>query len=116
MARINYGKVIGQANDINSLSQDLGNEISRLEKLLADIKSNWCGPASQAFQKNLVILIADMKETKYAMSSVSTTIKNVANRIQLEDERLANQVITNFGPIGTGVAGGGGGGGSFGGH
>ena len=65
------------------------NEILRLENLLSQIKREWYGPASDAFQQQLIMLIADMKTTRYNMSSVSSSIKNVANRIQSEDERLA---------------------------
>lgn len=90
--RINYNKVISQANDISDLSRDMNTEIRKLEDLLSQIKREWYGPASDAFQKQLIMLIADMKTTKYNMSSVSSTIKNVANRIQREDERLAESL------------------------
>ena len=87
--RINYNKVISQANDISDLSRDMNTEIRKLEDLLSHIKREWYGPASDAFQQQLIMLIADMKTTRYNMSSVSSSIKNVANRIQSEDERLA---------------------------
>ena len=90
--RINYNKVISQANDISDLSRDMNTEIRKLEDLLSQIKREWYGPASDAFQKQLIMLIADMKTTKYNMSSVSSTIKNVANRIQQEDQRLAESL------------------------
>ena len=90
--RINYNKVISQANDISELSRDMNTEIRKLEDLLSQIKREWYGPASDAFQKQLIMLIADMKTTKYNMSSVSSTIKNVANRIQREDQRLAESL------------------------
>ena len=90
--RINYNKVISQANDISDLSRDMNTEIRKLEDLLSQIKQEWYGPASDAFQKQLIMLIADMKTTKYNMSSVSSTIKNVANRIQQEDQRLAESL------------------------
>ncbi len=90
--RINYNKVISQANDIFDLSRDMNTEIRKLEDLLSQIKREWYGPASDAFQKQLIMLIADMKTTKYNMSSVSSTIKNVANRIQREDQRLAESL------------------------
>lgn len=89
--RINYSRVISQANSINNLSHDLEREIRRLEEVLADVKKNWVGPASQVYQKQLLMLIADMKSTRFKISSVSSTIKNVANRIKSEDERLAEQ-------------------------
>ena len=87
--RINYDKVVKQANQINNLSNDLGKEITKLENLLARIKNEWCGPASTEFQKQLIILLQDMRTTRKNMSGISSTIKNVANRIQKEDEQLA---------------------------
>lgn len=91
--RINYNKVISQANEMNDLAFDLGREITKLDNLLAQVKNEWCGPASEAYQKQLVMLIADIKVTKSSMLSVSNTIKNVANRIQREDERLAAKLV-----------------------
>lgn len=87
--RINYNKVVRQANTMSELSGDLDKEIKNLDNLLSSVRSNWKGPASTAFQNHLSILIADMRQTKYSMSSVSSTIKNVATRIQQEDERQA---------------------------
>lgn len=87
--RINHSKVIRQADEMADLSRQINSEIIRLENLLARIKREWYGPASDAFQQQLIMLIADMKTTRYNMTSVSTSIKNVANRIQNEDERLA---------------------------
>jgi WXG100 family type VII secretion target len=89
--RINYEKVVEQANEMSDLARDLGDRIAAMEDLLSRVKSEWHGPASEAYQNQLIMLIADMKTTKYNMSSVSTTIKNVADRIQREDERLAEQ-------------------------
>lgn len=87
--RINYSQVIRQADTINNLSVDLDREIQRLDSILTSLQSNWRGPASTAFQNHLILLIADLRKTKYSMSSVSTTIKNVATRIRQEDERQA---------------------------
>ena len=74
---------------MSNLSGELDSEIKKLDELLTSVRSNWKGPASTAFQNHLSILIADMRQTKYSMSSVSSTIKNVATRIQQEDERQA---------------------------
>lgn len=87
---------------MRNLADDLAKEIARLEDLLAQIKRNWCGPASDAYQNQLIMLIADMKTTKYNITSVSTTIKNVADRIQSEDERLAKNAALIPGGIGGG--------------
>ena len=88
--RINYNNVMSQANDIKILSNDLGKEIANLENLLSQIKSEWCGPASEEFQKQLLMLIADMKTTKYNMTNVSSTIENTAMKIQEEDAISSN--------------------------
>lgn len=85
--------MVNQANQMHDLSLELGSEITKMEDLLALIKSNWCGPASQVFQNQLVLLIADMRNTKNGMTSVSNQIKNVADKIQNEDERLAVSLL-----------------------
>ena len=77
-----YKKLINQADDIYDLSRNLESEISRLENLLERIKIECYGPASTAFQKQLIMLIADMKTTRKNMSSLSTTIKNKANKLR----------------------------------
>lgn len=89
--RINYSRVISQANSMNNLSSDLSAEIRRLENMLNDVKSNWKGPASDAYQRQLISLINAMQRTKNKMSEVSSTIKSVARRIQDEDERAAER-------------------------
>lgn len=91
--RINHSKVIRQADEMNDLSKDLNAEILKLETLLSQIKHEWYGLASEAFQDQLIMLIADMKTTRYNMSSVSSSIKNVANRIQSEDEGNAAKLV-----------------------
>ncbi len=94
--RINYNKVIDQAEQIDDLSRDLNSEIKTLEGLLEQVKREWCGPASDAYQQQLLMLIADMKTTKHNISSVSSTITNVANRLQREDERIAEAAATKL--------------------
>lgn len=89
--RINYRQVVGQANRISNLSGDLDREISKLENIFHAMENNWKGPASNEFKKHLRLLIADMKRTKSGMSNVSSSIKNIAARIQKEDERQAEQ-------------------------
>ena len=83
---INYSLTISQANSIKDLSDDLADEITRLENLLTRIKSDWKGPASDAFQKRLQMMINDMRETKKDMSNVASSIKTVAKRIRQDDD------------------------------
>lgn len=91
--RMDYESVIRQANRINNLSEDVSRDILRLQGILDSARINWKGPASSAFQNHLTILIADLKNTKYSMSSVSTTIQTVANRLKEEDERQAELAL-----------------------
>ncbi len=83
--RINYRKTVDQANEIQNLSDDLNDEVGKLETLLSQIKREWKGPASEAYQKQLVMLIADMRTTESNMSSLAVSIKNTARRIRDED-------------------------------
>lgn len=101
--RINYNKTIDQADDIKDLAKDLGAEIEELQTLLSNVKNEWKGPASDAFQKQLKMLITDMKATKESMSDVASDIKSAAKQIQREDEEKEASISGS----------GGGGGGSF---
>lgn len=93
--RINYNQAITQANDIKGLSTELNNEIASLESLLARVKNEWKGPASDEFQRRLQMMITDMKITRDDMASVSSSIKVEANRIQQEDDRI-NAITETF--------------------
>ena len=78
---IDYNTVMGQANDIGSLSDELRNEISKLESLLGRIKSEWCGLASDEFQGQLQKVIADIRITSNNMLDVSGVIKDILARL-----------------------------------
>ena len=78
--KINYNLVVSQATDIKDLSTELDIEISNLENLLEQIKSDWHGPASNEVQNQLLILIANMKMTRHNMSNASSIIIDVANK------------------------------------
>ena len=92
--RINYNTAVSQADSIKDLSDDLGREITQLDNLLARIKNEWKGPASEEFQKRLRSMIADMKTTKSDMESVSSSIKTVARRIKREDDEANAQAAS----------------------
>lgn len=89
--RINYDKVISQADSIEDLAGDLQRKISDLTDLQNLARKEWVGSASTAFQKKLSTLISDMKSTKSDMDSVASKIKSTARSIQREDERLARE-------------------------
>lgn len=79
---INYNYVLAQADGINELAAYLDKEIIKLENLLARIKNEWKGPASDEFQNQLLMLLADMRVTRNKMSGVSSSIKDVANQLK----------------------------------
>ena len=89
--RINYDKVISQADSIEDLAGDLRRKISDLTNLQTLARKEWVGPASTAFQKKLSTLISDMKSTRSDMDAVASKIKSTARSIQREDERLARE-------------------------
>lgn len=93
--RINYGQVIGQANEIENLSRELNDQINALNNIFNSIGTDWSGPASNEFRRKLSALIENINHTKSSMSNVSSTIRYVATEIQKEDERqeeLARQL------------------------
>ncbi len=89
--RINYNKVISQAESIEDLAVDLRRKIQDLSGLQSYVRGEWTGPASSAFQKKLSELITEMESTQSDMDSVASKIKTKARSIQKEDERLARE-------------------------
>ena len=89
--RIDYDKVISQANTICSLADELSRQIRKLEDLRTVMNNGWEGPASSVFRQKLNSLIAEMESTYSSMNSVASTIKTTAKRIKREDERLARE-------------------------
>lgn len=90
--RINHDKVVSQANEMKGLSRSLGVEIAKLEGVMSQVKAMWKGPASETFQSKLSTVISNMYKTKTDIESVSNKVKYVADKIQSEDERLAEMV------------------------
>lgn len=101
--RINYSRVMSQVKSMNNLSINLNSEIRKLENMLNEIESNWKGPASNAYQRQLYSLLVDMRRTRNKMGDVAGTIGNVAKRIQQEDERAARRAkkLSSAGGIGS---------------
>ena len=89
--RINYSQVVGQADKIGYLSEDLESQAKNLQALYDDIDSSWTGKAATEYKKHLMILKQDLLQTEASMSRISSTIRNVAKRIHDEDVRLAEE-------------------------
>jgi WXG100 family type VII secretion target len=92
--RINYSKVIRQANSIGDNADDLSAQIKQIDTIESDLRSSWKGQAADAFLAKLTSLRSDMNRTKQNIDSLSETIKYCANRIQREDEEQNRQAAT----------------------
>lgn len=87
--RINYSKVISQANAIAGDASELAAQIRLLEQMEQDCRAVWKGEAAEAFLAKLNALHDEMSRTKNQMSTLASTIKYCADRIQREDEEAA---------------------------
>ena len=91
--RINYSKVISQANSISDDASQLSSQIKLLEQMEQDCRAVWKGQAADAFISKLSTLRSEMNRTRSQMSNLASTIKYCADRIQREyresEERAA---------------------------
>ena len=87
--RINYEKVVSQANDIRDNADRLYSQIRQLNQLEQRCRSCWKGNAAEAFISKLRELENEMSRTKIQMENLAFTIQNYADRIQQEDREAA---------------------------
>lgn len=85
--RINYSKVISQANSIAGNAAELTAQIRVLEQMEQACRSVWKGQAADAFIAKLRILRAEMNRTRKQIYNLASTIKYCADRIQREDRQ-----------------------------
>lgn len=85
--RINYYKVISQANSIAGDASELSAQIKLLDQMEQDCRSVWKGQAAEAFIAKLSALRTEMNRTRNQMSTLASTIKYCADRIQCEDRQ-----------------------------
>ncbi len=91
--RINYSKVISQANDISNNVVKLSAQINLLSQLERDCRTIWKGQAADTFISRLISLRSEMNRTVSQMSSLASTIKYCADRIQHEDQEIKNHAV-----------------------
>lgn len=89
--RLNYSKVISQANSISSDATNLAAQIKLLAQMEQDIRAAWKGQAAEAFLSRLALLKGNMKKTRQQMTNLASTIKYCAERIQREDEEAVRR-------------------------
>ena len=83
--RINYSKVISQANSISGDANQLAAQIRLLDQMEQECRTVWKGEAADIFISKIRSLRSEMNRTKSQMSDLASTIKYCANRIQRED-------------------------------
>ena len=86
--RINYSKVISQANSISDDASQLSSLIKLLEQMEQDCR------AADAFISKLSTLRSEMNRTRSQMSNLASTIKYCADRIQREDREAEERAAT----------------------
>ena len=89
--RINYSKVISQANSISDDASQLSSLIKLLEQMEQDCRAVWKGQAADAFISKLSTLRSEMNRTR---SNLASTIKYCADRIQREDREAEERAAT----------------------
>ena len=72
--RINYSKVISQANSISDDASQLSSLIKLLEQMEQDCRAVWKGQAADAFISKLSTLRSEMNRTRSQMSNLASTI------------------------------------------
>lgn len=92
--RINYSKVISQANSISDIASQLSAQLRALEQMESDCRAMWKGQAADAFLAKLYALKCEMRRTKSQMSNLSSTIKYCADRIQREDREAERRAAS----------------------
>ena len=84
--RINYSKVVSQANTIADCAQQLSAQSGHLTVMEQNIRSAWKGQASEAFLSRVLTLRGEVDRTRQQMANLASTIRTCADRIQREDE------------------------------
>jgi len=92
--RINYEKIISQANSISDNADKLSAQALRLEVLEQDIRSAWKGQAADSFLLKISALRDEMNRTKQQIAQLATTIKGSAERIKRADEAAQQQAAS----------------------
>lgn len=85
--RINYAKVISQADAVMEGASEVSAQIRLLEQIEQNCRAAWKGQAAEVFIARLGALRTEMNRTKNQMSTLAATIKYCADRIQREDQQ-----------------------------
>ena len=101
--RINYSKVMSQADEISDQASQLASQIQKLQQMEQDCRTVWKGEAAEAFLAKLTALRSEM--TRSQMSTLADTIRTCARRIQREDEEAAEKAAALAASLGASMGG-----------
>lgn len=103
--RINYSKVMSQADEISDQASQLVSQIQKLQQMEQDCRTVWKGEAAEAFLAKLTALRSEMTQTRSQMSTLADTIRTCARRIQREDEEAAEKAAALAASLGASMGG-----------
>lgn len=89
--RINYTKVISQANEIFDEADRLYVQIKQLLQIEQECRIAWKGQAADVFISKINTLRNEMSRTASQMSDLASTIEYCANKIQREDQEAEHR-------------------------
>ena len=89
--RINYSKVIQQANSVSDNADQLDAQIRALNQLEQECRSCWKSEAADEFLKKLGQLRNEMTGTKSQIETLASTIRDTADQIHREDLERAER-------------------------
>lgn len=92
--RINYSKVVSQANSISGNADQLSVQIRLLDQIEQECRSIWKGEAADVFISKIRSLRSEMDKTRFKMLNLASTIQYCADRIQSEDRAAEERAAT----------------------
>ncbi len=87
--RIDYERVMHQADEVDGQAARLGQSIRELETLMDHIRAAWESPASAEFLGKCNLLREEMRNNQLTMLAVAVDVRGTAKRIRDEDLRSA---------------------------
>lgn len=87
--RIDYERVMHQADEVDGQAGRLGQAIQELESLMEQVRTSWESPASTEFLGKCNVLRDKMRDNQLVMLTVAGDVRGTAKRIRDEDLRSA---------------------------
>ena len=89
--RINYPRVISQANSIAGYAKELTAQINALTEIEEKCRTVWQGEAASAFAAKVSEMKTELIRARRRIDNLASTIKSCADRIHNEDLELARR-------------------------